>query len=71
MSDESINPPSTSNKMLNPSVNYVGTKAKVKLNGDCFKKEKNTFDHGKKVNIYIIYEINDYRNVSININMFC
>ena len=26
--DESIKPPSTSNNMLNPSVNYLGTKVK-------------------------------------------
>ena len=57
LSDESIKPPSTSNKMLNPSVNYVGTKARVKFNGDCLKQEKITFDHGKIVNIYIVYEI--------------
>ena len=34
MSDESINSPSTPNKMLNPSVNYVGTKARVTFNRD-------------------------------------
>ena len=39
-SDESIKPPSTSNKMLNTSVNYVGTKARVKFKGDCLKQEK-------------------------------
>ena len=37
LSDESIKPPSTSNKMLNLSVNYAGTKARVKFNGDCLK----------------------------------
>ena len=37
LSDESSKPPSTSNKMLNPSVSYVGTKARVKFNGDCLK----------------------------------
>ena len=40
MFDESITPPSTSNKMLNPSENYVGTRARVKCNGDCLKQEK-------------------------------
>ena len=40
MSDESIKPPSTFNKMLNPSANYVGTKAGVKFNGDCLKQDK-------------------------------
>ena len=41
MSDESIKPPSTSNKMLNPSVNYVGTKAREKVNVDLFKTRQN------------------------------
>ena len=62
MSDESIKPPTTSNKMLNPSLDFVGTKARVKFNGDCLKQEKNSFDHGKIVNIYIIYEIDRYVN---------
>ena len=48
--------------MLNPSVSYVGTEARVNLNGDCLKQEKNSFDHGKIVNIYIIYEIDRYVN---------
>ena len=47
MSDESVKPPATSNKMLNPSVDYVGTKRRVKFNEDCLKQEKITFNHGK------------------------
>ena len=39
-SDESIKPPSKSNKMPNPSLNYVGTKARLKFNGDCLKQKK-------------------------------
>ena len=50
MSDENIKPPSTSNKMLNRSLNYVGTKAKVEFKGGCLKQEKISFDHGKVVN---------------------
>ena len=64
MSDESIKPSSTSVKMLNLSVSYYGTKARVKFNGDYLKQEKNSFDHGKIVNVYIVYEIDRYRNVS-------
>ena len=64
MSDESIKPPSKSNKMLNPSVNYVDTKARVKFNGDCLKQDKISFDHGKIVNIYIVHEIE--RNADIS-----
>ena len=50
--------------MFKPSVNFVGTKARVKFNGDCLKQDKISFDHGKIVNIYIIYEIE--RNVDIS-----
>ena len=64
LSDESMKPPSISNKMLNLSVDCVGTKASTKFNGDYLKQEKITFDYGKIVNIYIVYEINDYRNIS-------
>ena len=45
MSDESIKPPATLNKTLNPLLNYVGTKARVKFSRD-----------EKIVNIYIVYE---------------
>ena len=64
MSDESIKPPSMSNKMLNPSLNYVGTKARVTFNGDCLKQEKISFDHGKVLNIYIVYEIDRSADIS-------
>ena len=64
LSDESIKPPTTSNKMLNPSLDFVGTKARVKFNGDCLKQEKITFNHGKIVNIYIVYEIEKSVNIS-------
>ena len=60
MPDESIKPHSTSNKMLNLSVTYVGTKTRIKFNGDCLKEEKILFDHGKVVSIYIVYEIDRY-----------
>ena len=50
--------------MLNTSLNYVGTKAREKFNGDCFKQEKNSFDHGKVVNIYIVYKIDRSVNIS-------
>ena len=63
MSDESIKPPSTSNNMLNLSVNYVGTKARVKFNGDCLKQDKITYNHGKIVNIFV-YEIQRSVNIS-------
>ena len=51
-------------KMLNLSVDYVGTKARVKVNEDCLKQDKISFDHGKIVNIYIAYEIEKSVNIS-------
>ena len=45
LSVESIKPPSLSNKMFNPSVNYVGTKVRVKINGESLKQDKILFDH--------------------------
>ena len=64
MSDESIKSPTIDNKMLNPSLDYVGTKIRVKFRGDCLKQEKITFNHEKIVNICIVYEIE--RSVNIN-----
>ena len=64
MFDESIKSPSTSNKMLNSSLDHVGTEWRVKFNGDCSKQEEITFDHGKIVNIYIVYEIGRSVNIS-------
>ena len=40
LSDESTKPPTTSNKLLNPSLDFVGTKASVKFNGDCLNNRK-------------------------------
>ena len=64
MSDESTKPPSTSNKMINPSLDYFGTKTRVEFRGDCLKQKKVLFNHGKVVNIYIVYEINRNFNTS-------
>ena len=58
MSDTSIKSPSTSTNILNPSLNYVGTKTRVEFKGSCLKQDKISFNHGKVVNIYIVYEIN-------------
>ena len=64
LSDESFKPPAAFNKILNPSLNFVGNKIRVKFNGDCLKQEKITFNHGKIVNIYIVYEIERSVNIS-------
>ena len=52
--------------MLNRSLNYVGTKIRVKFSGDCLRQEKIAFNHGKMVSIYIVYEI----KISVNISSY-
>ena len=65
-SGKSIKPPTTLNKVLNPSLDYVGNKIRAKFTGNCLKQEKITFNHGKVVNIYIVYEI----EISVNISSY-
>ena len=60
LSDESFKPPRTSDNSLNPTLNYYGTKTRVKFNGSCLKQGKITHTHRKIVNIYIVYEIISY-----------
>ena len=38
-------------------ISYIGTKIQVKFVGSCLKQDKIAFTHGKRVNIYNIYEI--------------
>ena len=57
LSAESIKPPTTSDNSLTPALNYYGTKTRVKFTGSCLKQSKVSYNHGKVVNIYIIYEL--------------
>ena len=66
LSAESITPPSAPNNFLNPSLNYLGTKIRVRFSGSCLKQDKITYTHGKIVNIYIVYEINKKDNTIIS-----
>ena len=34
-----------------------GTKIRVKVTGDCLNQQKITYNHGKVVNIYLVYEL--------------
>ena len=56
-SDERINSIKTSDYGITPKLNYYGTKTRVEFNGSCLKQDSVTFNHGKVVNIYIVYEI--------------
>ena len=56
LSDESIKPPTTSDNSLTPTLNYYGTKTRVKFAEICLKQSnKISYTHGKIVNIYIVY----------------
>ena len=57
LSDETIKPPTTSDYKLYPQLNYFGTKTRLEFRGSCLKQDKDTFNHGKIVNIYILYEL--------------
>ena len=54
--DESFKPPTASDNSLNPILDYHGTKIRVKFTGSCLKLPKIMYNHGKVVNIYIVYE---------------
>ena len=65
LSDENIKAPNTSDyKLLMSNKVFFGAKTKVEFNGSYLKKDKVTYNHGKVVNIYIVYEISRDINIS-------
>ena len=61
---EIINSIKTPNHSITPNLDYYGTKTRVEFNGSCLKQDSVTFNHGKVVNIYIVYEISKSINIS-------
>ena len=59
LSAESIKPPTTSDNSLTRALNYYGTKTRVKFTGSCLKQSNISYNHGKVVNIYIVYELGE------------
>ena len=57
LSDETIKPPATSDNNLNPLIDYVDGKIRLKFNGGCLKQPKIQYTHGTILNIYIVYEL--------------
>ena len=57
LSDENFKPPTTSDNSLNRALNYYGTKTRVIFTGGCLKQSKISYNQGKVVNIYIVYEL--------------
>ena len=64
LSDERTNSIKTPNHSITPNLDYYGTKTRVEFNGSCLKQDSVTFNHGKVVNIYIVYEISKSINIS-------
>ena len=64
MSDENITAPNTSDYRLNQQLRYLVTKTRVGFNGSCLKQVKITYDHGKLVSIYIVYDTSKKFNIS-------
>ena len=59
LSSESIKLSITSNNSLTLALNYYGTKTRVKFTGNCLKQSTISYNHGKVVNIYIVYGLNN------------
>ena len=64
LSNENIGATATKDYKLNPELSFFGTKTKVEFNRSCLKQDKITYNHGKVVNIYIVYEISKSINIS-------
>ena len=64
MSDERISSITASNYKVTPNLDYYGTKTIIKFDGICLKQDKVTFNQGKVVNIYIVYEITKIAKIS-------
>ena len=47
LSNENITDPSAPNNFLNPSLEYLGTKLRVRFSGSCLKQDAIRYNHGK------------------------
>ena len=64
LSAEKINHIKTFDYSITPELSYHGTKTRVKFSGSCLKQDKVSCNHGKIVNIYIVYELSKSYNIS-------
>ena len=51
LSAESIKPPTTSDNILTPALNYYGNKVRVKFTGSCLRQQNVSYTHLNIVNI--------------------
>ena len=57
LSSKSFRAISTSDNSLTPALNCYGTETRVKFTGTCLKQSKISYNYGKVVNIYIVYDL--------------
>ena len=63
-SDERLDSITASNYKITPDLSFYGNKTRVEFNGSYLKQHKVAYNHGKIVNIYIVYEISKNFNIS-------
>ena len=63
-SDERLDSITASNYKITPDLSFYGNKKRVEFNGSYLKQHKVAYNHGKIVNIYIVYEISKNFNIS-------
>ena len=69
LSGENITAPTTSDYSLNSHLSYLSTKTRLEFRRNCLKQDKTTFNHGKEVSIYTVYEL-DKIYVKISLTLF-
>ena len=57
LSNEIIEPSTTSNDSLNPKLSYYDTKVRVQFTKSCLKQSNYVFNHKHVVNTYMVYEL--------------
>ena len=74
LSSEHFKAVSATDTSLNLTLIYYGTKIRVKFTGDCLEQQKITYNHGKVVNIYIVYSLggssSNYSDPTIKNSLF-
>ena len=64
LSDEKLDSVTASNHKITPELSFYGTKTRVEFSESCLKQDRVTYNYGKIVNIYIVYEISKNYNIS-------
>ena len=64
LSDENVASPTTTDYSSNLKLSDFFSKTRVEFSGSCLKRNKITYNHGKIVNIYNVYEISKNYDIS-------